>query len=98
MRPESHTRAAQALDEEYYPGTPTGHKGLIKIFILRIGPSASHPHAHEVAGFGVGAFGELSAECPELFKTTAWVQVAFYVAYHGDIPPKEALNAQRPRI
>jgi len=47
------------------------------------GPVA-HPHAHEVAGFGVGAFGELSAGCSGLCNLAARVQAASYVAYYGD--------------
>jgi hypothetical protein len=61
-----YTKAAQALDEEYYPDTPTGSKGPIETFIMRHGPSATHPRAHGVAGFDVGAFGELSAGCSGL--------------------------------
>ena len=90
--------AAQALDEEYYPDTPTGSKLPIEIFIMRHGPSATHLRAHEVAGFGVGAFGEISAECSELCNLAARVQVASYVAYYGDKTPKESFDAQRPRI
>ena len=40
--------AAQALDEEYYPDTPTGSKGPIETIIIRHGPSAAHPRAHEL--------------------------------------------------
>jgi hypothetical protein len=69
-----YTKAAQALDEEYYPDTPTGSKGPIETFIMRHGPSSTHPRAHEVAGFGVGAFGELSAECSELYNLVARFQ------------------------
>ena len=56
------------------------------------------PRAHGVAGFGVFAFGELSTECPELCNFVARVQAASYVAYYGDKTPKEAIDAQRPRI
>ena len=35
---------------------------------MRHGPSATHPLAHGVAGFGVGAFCELSAGCSELWS------------------------------
>ena len=57
-----YTNAAQTLDEQYYPDTPAGSKGPIGTFILRHGPSATHPRAHAVSGFGDGAFGELPAE------------------------------------
>ena len=69
-----YTRAAQTLDEEYYPDTPAGSKGPIETAFLRHGPSSIHPRAHEFAGFGVGAFGELSVECSELCNPVARVQ------------------------
>ena len=81
-----------------YPDTPTGSKGPIKIFIMRHGPSATHPRAPEGAGLGVGALGELSAECPKLCNLVARVQAASYMAYYGDKTPKEAFDVQRPRI
>ena len=40
-------------------------------FIMQHGPSATYPRAHEAAGFGVGAFGELPAGCSEMFKLAA---------------------------
>jgi hypothetical protein len=95
---DEYNMAVQALDEECYPDTLTGSKGPIETFIMRHGPSAAHPRANEVAGFGVGAFSELSAECPELCILVARVQVASYVACYGDKTPKGALDAQRPRI
>jgi len=95
---DEYTKAAQALDEKYYPDTPTGSKGPIGTSIMRHGPSATHPRAYEVAGFGVGTFGGLSAECTELYNLVARVQAASYVAYCGDKTPKEAFDAQRPRI
>ena len=51
---DEYTKAAHAPHEEYYPDTPAGSKGPIEAFIMRHGPSATHPRAHEVAGFGVG--------------------------------------------
>ena len=90
--------AAQALDEVYYPDSPTGSKGPIETFIMRHGPSANHPRAHEVAGFGVGTFGELSAECSELCNLVARVQAVSYMAYYGGKAPREAHGAQRPQI
>ena len=48
----------------------------IETFILRHGPSATHPREREAAGFGVGAFDELSAECSELCNLVARVQAA----------------------
>ena len=36
---DKYTKAAQALDEEYYPDTPTGSKGPIGTSIMRHGPS-----------------------------------------------------------
>ena len=66
--------------------------------VLQHGPSVTQPRAHEVPGFGVGAFGELSAECSELCNLLARVQAASYVAYYGDKTPKEAIDAQGPRI
>ena len=83
----------KALDWGYYPDTPTGSKGPIKTFIMRHGPSATHPHAREVAGFGVGAFGELSAGRSELRNLAARVQAAPYVANNGFKSPKEAFGA-----
>lgn len=68
-----YTKAAQTLNKEYYPDTPAGSKRPIETFILRHEPSAAHPRAHEVTGFGVGAFGELSAECSELYNLVARV-------------------------
>ena len=65
---------------------------------MRHGPSATHPRAHEVSGFGVGAFGELSAESPELCNLVARVQAASYVAYYGDNTPTEGFDVKRPRI
>ena len=102
-----YTKAAQALDVEYYPDTPTGSKGPIETPVLRDYtkaaqaldvPSATHPRAHEVSGFGVGAFGELSAECSELWSFVARVQAASYVAYYGDKTPSETVDAQCLRI
>ena len=72
--------------------------GPVETFILRHGPSATHPRAHEVTGFGVGAFGELSAECSELCNLVARVQAVSYMAYYDDKTPKEAFDAQRPQI
>ena len=46
-----YTRAAQTLDEEFYPATPAGSKWPIGTIVLQHGPSATHPRAHEVAGF-----------------------------------------------
>ena len=63
---DEYTKVSQALDEKYYPGTPAGSKGPVETPTMRHGPSATHPRAHEVAGFGVGAFGELSAGCSKL--------------------------------
>ena len=31
---DKYTKAAQALDEEYYPDTPAGSKGQIETFII----------------------------------------------------------------
>ena len=93
-----YTKAAQILDKEYYPDTPPGSMGPVETFILRHGPSATHPRAHEVTGFGVGAFGELSAECSELCNLVARVQAVSYMAYYDDKTPKEAFDAQRPQI
>ena len=90
--------AAQALDEEYYPGTPAGSKRPIEAIIMRHRPSATHSRAQKVAGFGVGAFGELSAGCSGLYNLVARVQAASYVAYNGDRTSKGAFDAQRPRI
>ena len=70
-------RLAQALGEEYHPGTPAVPKGPIETFTMRHGPSATHPLAHEVAGFGVGAFGEPSAGCSELYNLVARVSGSF---------------------
>ena len=92
---DEYTKAAQALDEEYYPDTPTDSMGPIETFIMRHGPSAIHPRARE---FGVGAFGGLSGRCSEPCNLAARVQAASYVAYYGDKAPKEAFDAQRPRI
>ena len=82
--------------EKNYPGTSAGSKGPIETSILRHGPSATHPRAHEVAGFGVGAFGVLSAGCSELCNLAARVQAVSYMAYYDDKTPKEAFDAQRP--
>jgi len=65
---------------------------------MRHGPSATHPHAHKVLGFGFGGFGELSAEGYELCSLAARAQAASYVAYYGDKAPKGAFDAQRPQI
>ena len=89
---------AQALDEEHYPDTPAGSKRPIETSIMRQGPSATRPCAHEVPGFGVGAFGEPPAGCYELFNLAARVQAASYVACYGNKTPKEAFDAQRSRI
>ena len=91
-------KAAQALDKERNPNTPACSKGPVESFIMRHGPSATHPRAHEAAGLGVGAFGELSAGCSELCNLAARVQAASYVAYYGVKTPREAFDAQRPRI
>ena len=93
-----YTKAAQTLDEEYYPDTPAGSKGPIETFILQHGPSATHPRAHEVAGFGVGAIGEFPAGCSELCNLAARVQAVSYMAYYDDKTPRKAFDAQRPQI
>ena len=72
--------------------------GTTETTIMRHGPSATHPRAPGVTGFGVGDFGELSAGCFELSILVARVQAASYVACYGDKTPKIALDAQRPRI
>ena len=95
---DEYTKAAQALDGEYNPGTPKGSKGPIETISMRHGPSATHPRAHEVPGFGAGTFVELSAGCSELCNLAARVQAASYVAYYGDKTSKGAFDAQRPRI
>ena len=59
---------------------------------MRHMPSATQPRANGDSGFGVGAFGELPAECPELLNLVARVQAASYVAHHGNKTPKEAFN------
>ena len=43
-----------------------------------------HPTAHEVACFGIGAFGEVSAGFSELASHGARVEATSYVAYFGD--------------
>ena len=42
--------------------------------------------------------GQPSGIAPELFNIAARVQAASYVAYYCDKTPKEAFDAQRPRI
>ena len=74
-------RLRRPLTGKYYPDTPTGSKGPIETFIMRHGLSATNPRAHDVAGFGVRAFGELSAGCSELQNLIARVQATSYVAY-----------------
>ena len=70
------TKAAQAFDEECYPGTQMGSKEPTGQFILRYGPGATHRRAHELSGFGAGAFGELSAKCSEQYNLAARAQAA----------------------
>ena len=72
--------------------------GPIKTFVLWHGHSAIHPRAHGVAGFGVGAFGEISAGCSELYNLVARIQAVSYMAYYDDKTPREAYDAQRPQI
>ena len=51
---DENTTAAQAPDEGHYTGILAGSRGSIETTIMRHGPSATHPRAHEASGFGVG--------------------------------------------
>ena len=86
------TPRLRRLDEGYYPCTPAGSRRLIKASILRHGPSADQPRAHDVSGFGVGAFGELPAECPDLYNLADRVQATSYGTYQATRPPRRRLT------